>query len=885
MKLLQNSARRPLMALALAWSLAIPAARSQDISWGAATGITGDANLSTAGVYYDAFLPNTASASPLSADGVTFNVDTIVDPSSTSDGTITCTVTSGTLNNYSGGSFPSSSPSSPAFAAIMNAGGIYQVGGAGAGTVTVSGLTPGQNYIVQVFNYVSDGDAGLTTLSGVTPVTLGNLPGAGGANTYGEFATGTFTATSTTETFNWNGAGSGYTVLGAISVRSVPANLPPTISVDTTPNSVTAYQYSTTTFSAAFGGTPPMTLQWESSVDAGITFTNIAGATNSTLTVTNSLAVTNVEYYLLASNAYGTNNSSPASLTVIPVPPQTITWGPTTGITGDNNLLTNGIYVDAFIPNTSSSVVSAGALAADGITFNVATSSSASGGSDGIISFNVLSGNNNSYNFTTFPTTAPSSPAFAAIMNAGGTYQNGGAGQGIVIISSLTTGHAYSIEVFNYANDGDPGLTTLSGSNSVALSNLPGAGGAGTYGEFATGTFTATSTNESFYWQGAGSSYTVLGAISVLDITSASAPIVSADTTPSSVTAYLNSTTAFTAAFIGVQPITNRWQVSVNGGTNFTDIAGAAGNTLTVTNSALVTNVLYRLAGANAYGTTYTTPASLTVIPAPGNTINWGPPVGIVGDTNLSTNGVYFDGLMLNTAIGSGLAVDGYNFNNATNLPNGSYGDGTISYGGNGLNTFSWPNTFPVGGTASSDFATLMDDGGIFQNGGNGSGAVVLSGLTVGHVYTVQVFNYAPDGDAGLTTFSGSTPVTLSNLPGAGGAGTYGEVATGTFTANSTAEQFTWQGAGSSYTVVGSVLVLDSTGYIASSPPTLTSSFSGSQLHLSWPSGYTGWKLQMQFNQVNGTNWVNVAGSTAINATNFPVSTTNQSVFFRLVSP
>jgi hypothetical protein len=178
-----------------------------------------------------------------------------------------------------------------------------------------------------------------------------------------------------------------------------------------------------------------------------------------------------------------------------------------------------------------------------------------------------------------------------------------------------------------------------------------------------------------------------------------------------------------------------------------------------------------------------------------------------------------------------------------------------------------------------------MDDGGIFQNGGNGSGAVVLSELTVGHVYTVQVFNYAPDGDAGLTTFSGSTPVTLSNLPGAGGAGTYGEVATGTFTANSTAEQFTWQGAGSAYTVVGSVLVLDSTGYIASSPPTLTSSFSGSQLHLSWPSGYTGWKLQMQFNQVNGTNWVNVAGSTAINATNFPVSTTNQSVFFRLVGP
>jgi len=36
--------------------------------------------------------------------------------------------------------------------------GIYQNGGAGAGTVTITGLTPGQAYQVQVFNYVSDND-------------------------------------------------------------------------------------------------------------------------------------------------------------------------------------------------------------------------------------------------------------------------------------------------------------------------------------------------------------------------------------------------------------------------------------------------------------------------------------------------------------------------------------------------------------------------------------------------------------------------------------------------------------------------------------------------------------------------------------------------------
>ena len=199
-------------------------ASAQDIIWGSATGITGDANLA-AGVYYDGFLPNTGTPAPLTADNLTFNVDAIVSSTSTSDGTITATETSGALNNYNSSSFPSASPSSSAFAAVMNAGGIYQDGGTGAGTVTITGLTPGQSYEVQVFNYASDGDAGLTTFTSSNSVTLSNLAGSGGANTYGEFATGTFTPSGSTETFTWAGAGSSYTVLGAIYVCILPSDL------------------------------------------------------------------------------------------------------------------------------------------------------------------------------------------------------------------------------------------------------------------------------------------------------------------------------------------------------------------------------------------------------------------------------------------------------------------------------------------------------------------------------------------------------------------------------------------------------------------------------------------------------------------------------------
>ena len=604
----------PAFLLALAVVIMGHTAAAQNIAWGPATGITGDANLQTGGTYYDALLPNTSASSALTADGITFNVDSTVSGTGAGDGIISYQVTSGSLNNYEFTTFPTTAPSSQAFSNVMTDGGTYEAGGAGAGTVTISGLTAGQKYSVQVFNYANDSDAGLTTLSGSTPVTLGNLPGAGGPNTYGEFSTGTFTATGSTETFNWNGAGSGFTVLGAISVCSIAANQRPTISSDTSPSSVTAYQYTTTTFTALFNGTAPITNQWFLSADGGVTFQQVPGATNTSLTVTNSQVVNNIEYDLVAANAFGSATSTPASLTVVGVAPQTISWGSATGITGDNSLVTNGVYVDALIPNLT---LNSG-LTVDGVTFNAVASFSNTGGSDGLISYQAISGSLNYYNSGSFPTTAPSSPAFAAVMNAGGTYQVGGSGSGLVTVSGLTTGRVYSVQVFNYANDGDPGLTTLSGSTPVTLDNLVNAAGPNTFGEYATGTFTASNTSESFFWNGAGSAYTVLGAISVQDITSLALPILSEDTTPSSVTAFPNTTTSFSASFIGVQPITNQWQKSTDGGVTFNNLPGGDEQHIDHRiNTVLVTNVEYRLAATNPNGTSHSTPATLTVGPAP----------------------------------------------------------------------------------------------------------------------------------------------------------------------------------------------------------------------------------------------------------------------------
>lgn len=450
---------------------------------------------------------------------------------------------------------------------------------------------------------------------------------------------------------------------------------------------------------------------------------------------------------------------------------QNISWTGPVGITGDPNLNTNGAYLDALILNTSAG----SSLVADGVTFHVAASQNGGSYGDSNISYTGTGLNNYSW-AGDFPTGTLASSSFAAAMDAGGIYQNGGGGAGTVTISGLNVGQEYLVQIFNYAPDGDPGLTTFSGATPVTLSNLPGAGGTNTYGEFATGTFVATNTSETFNWNGDGSGYTVVGAISV---------------------------------------------------------------------------------------------RALSAPPAQG--ISWGSATGITGDANLYTLGSYFDALMPNSSIGSVVTADGVNFNPATSEGSNTFGDGKISYSGSGLQNFAWANSFPASASASAAFASLMDDGGIYQTGGNGTGTVTLSGLILGHGYLVQVFSYAPDGDLGLTTLSGTMPVTLSNLPGAGGANTYGEFANGTFTASSTSEIFDWNGDGSSYTVIGSISVRDVSAVAVIEPTNVA--YLGDPVTLSVnaqpESTYYQWQTD---NGSHGASWSNLFGA---NGTNFILGTSN----------
>ena len=62
----------------------------------------------------------------------------------------------------------------------------------------------------------------------------------------------------------------------------------------------------------------------------------------------------------------------------------------------------------------------------------------------------------------------------------------------------------------------------------------------------------------------------------------------------------------------------------------------------------------------------------------------------------------------------------------------------------------------------------------------------------------------------------------------------------------------------------------------------------GNTLMLSWSAAHTGWRLQVQTNNLAaglGTNWFDVPGSTATNRMSLPMDPLNGSVFYRLIFP
>lgn len=84
----------------------------------------------------------------------------------------------------------------------------------------------------------------------------------------------------------------------------------------------------------------------------------------------------------------------------------------------------------------------------------------------------------------------------------------------------------------------------------------------------------------------------------------------------------------------------------------------------------------------------------------------------------------------------------------------------------------------------------------------------------------------------------------------------------------------------------GTISIVAST--LPQTPTNIVVTSSGSTMTLSWPSDYTGWRLQQQTNSLSvgiSTNWTLVAGSTATNSVSITNDPAIPSAFFRLSYP
>jgi hypothetical protein len=206
-------------------------------------------------------------------------------------------------------------------ASVVTADPVARAGTAGS-TVTFTASASGTPTPVVQWQVSTDGGYVYSDVAGATqtsldvgPLTAGmdgylyratfhNLPGTGG-NLYGGIAT---------------------TASARLTVES-----PPTIATDPVDQSLTAR--TTATFTAAATGLPDPTVRWQVSTDVGSTWSDVPGATGTTLSFVTTGTQTGNEYRAVFTNVAGESTSAAATLTVARIPltvaadPASVTYG------------------------------------------------------------------------------------------------------------------------------------------------------------------------------------------------------------------------------------------------------------------------------------------------------------------------------------------------------------------------------------------------------------------------------------------------------------------------------------------------------------------------------------------------------------------------------
>ena len=542
----------------------------------------------------------------------------------------------------------------------------------------------------------------------------------------------------------------GYCEIGAFGVESAPA---PVLAQDIRPVTGSDVEGSEVTFTAAFTSDTPVTYQWR--VDTGGGPVNIAGATNTTLTLTNLQLADTGSYSLQASNVAGAVVSSSSSFTVNPAPApdgngMVISPANQTG-SGATFTPTWTVAAGSLIAGFSPSSVGGGNFTLEGCGGLSVLTDVAYGSVGSAINTTLASCGPNAGTSVTYTLTGSTSGYdLTNIVIHGGWSDGGRDAQAYTVSYSTVLAPTTFIPVatVNY-NPTLPGsvpsadrvtLTSTLGTLATNVSRVKI--------EFADG---------ENGWSGYSEASLFGAASAPLPL----APFVTADILPVTGSDVVGSDVTFTASFDGTSPIYYQWQVDTGSGP--VAIPDATNSTLTLTNLQLTDTAApgYSLLASNSLGTAVSGAGAFTVNPVPapnGNGI-------IVSPANQTANGAFTPTWMIESgsliaatapsSVGSGSFVN-EGGGGVTVLSDGVFGsvgggNATLATCGSGAGT-SVTYTL-AGSSAGYDLAKIVTYGG-WADGGRDEQHYTVSYATAsdpGTFITLSSASYNP-------TLPGSVP-------------------------------------------------------------------------------------------------------------------------------
>ena len=656
-----------------------------------------------------------------------------------------------------------------------------------------------------------------------------------------------------------------------------------------TPVTATDVVGSQVMFAISFGGNNAY--QWQV-IKAGAT-NNIPGATNMTLTLANLQLTNTASYQLVVSNVSGILVSSPGSLAVSSAPtavnnvtasfagqtglsygfPLTPTWtiAPGSAIAGQSPSSTNGNFdLETFGGGRNINALTAG----DTLTISQP---------GGVTSTNYMTcGNGSSAGSSVIYTLTNSSAGGYNLTNItvyGGWVDAGRDQQAYTVYYSKLSAPLTFI-LLGSVNYNPANAANVPSATQATLT--PASGALATNVAAVKFDFTSPASENGYC------GYAEIGLFGI-----PLSPRLATNTLPVTAADVVGSQVTFTAAFTAVNPMTYQWQVIVGGLTN--NIPGATNTTLTLVNLQLTNTASYRLQASNANGVAVSSASSLTVSSLPvalNNVItSYAAQTGLGNAvTNFVPTWTVAPGSLIAGQSPSGVGGGSFSLYFAgvvAALTDGSFGS---------LNF--WPNV----GSSPTEVTCGTVAGGAGQ-----SVTYTLTGSASGYTLT-NIVVYDGWGDAGrdqqaYTVYYSkvAAPATFIQLSSvnynpANASGVQSATRTtltpanGVLATNVAAVKFdfttpTPENGYCGYSEIDLYGV--STPVMATNPTNITVQVASNTLKLSWPSDYTGWRLQVQTNDVTqgfGTNWVDVAGATATNQMTIPINPASGSVFYRVVN-